>query len=174
MKNVFWDVTPRGSCKNRRFEERLIRVTRIVKVGTTLAVTNNKITLGTDVSWRILVTLVMEAIRFSETSVLTRSTRRNITEDKILDPTYSRSPYWSLSFWLSHPSCYMPSSSHRALQYGDSSLNNLNELHCLWSASQIYLLSGSHLSANLVPNFAGRRMSRVQRNGSELPLIWDF
>jgi hypothetical protein len=33
MKNdVFWDVTPRGSCKNRRFEELsayFIRVTRI-------------------------------------------------------------------------------------------------------------------------------------------------
>jgi hypothetical protein len=32
----------------------------------------------------ILVTVMMEAIRFSETSVLTRTTRRNIPEDGIL------------------------------------------------------------------------------------------
>jgi hypothetical protein len=45
MKNgVFWDVTPYGSCKNRRFEElsaSFIRVTRIGELGTTLAVTSN-------------------------------------------------------------------------------------------------------------------------------------
>jgi hypothetical protein len=42
MKNgVFWDVTPCGSCKNRS-----IRVTRIGELGTTLAVTSNRRTLG--------------------------------------------------------------------------------------------------------------------------------
>jgi hypothetical protein len=35
----------------------------------------------------ILVTLMMEAIRFSETSGLTRATRRNIREDEILQYT---------------------------------------------------------------------------------------
>jgi hypothetical protein len=41
---VFWDVTPCGSCKNRRFEERIastIRVKRITELGTTLAATCN-------------------------------------------------------------------------------------------------------------------------------------
>jgi hypothetical protein len=42
MKNVvFWDVTPRGSCKNRLFGElsaSFIRVTRIGELGTRLAV----------------------------------------------------------------------------------------------------------------------------------------
>jgi hypothetical protein len=46
MKNgVFWDVTPRGSCKNRVSEElsaSFIRVTRIGELGTTLAVTSNR------------------------------------------------------------------------------------------------------------------------------------
>jgi hypothetical protein len=44
---VFWDVTPCGSCKNRRFGElsASIRVTRIDELGTTLAVTSNRRTL---------------------------------------------------------------------------------------------------------------------------------
>jgi hypothetical protein len=42
MKNAaFWDMTPCGSCKNRRIAS-IIRVARIGELGTTLAVTSNR------------------------------------------------------------------------------------------------------------------------------------
>jgi hypothetical protein len=71
-----------------------IRVTRIGELGTALAVTSNRRTRVVVIqlivsayalpSTLIISTLIMAAIRFSETSALTRATRRHIPEDDIL------------------------------------------------------------------------------------------
>jgi hypothetical protein len=98
MKNaVFWDVTPCGSCKTDVSEELSASIQNTTQ-NTNYKNTEYKrqyfvflrsvcrllVTTNVVPSSPILVTLMMEAISSSETAVLTRATRRNITEGPIL------------------------------------------------------------------------------------------
>jgi hypothetical protein len=77
MKNaVFLDLTQCGFCKNRPFGVFLRSALRLLAI-------NNAVS-----SLSILVTLMMDAILSSETSVLTRATQRHIQEDDILQSTF--------------------------------------------------------------------------------------
>jgi hypothetical protein len=70
----------------------IIRLTRIGELGETLDVTINQRSLRRKLlvmanvipSLQILAIMMMEAIRSSETSLLTKATQRHITEDGIL------------------------------------------------------------------------------------------
>jgi hypothetical protein len=77
---VFWNLTL-CSCKNRRFggTHRLHHQGDKIRLPVTVTVPSSP----------ILVTLIMEAICSSETSVLTRTTRCNIQANVILQKTNS-------------------------------------------------------------------------------------
>jgi hypothetical protein len=85
---VLYDVSEKRSAS-------IVRVTRIDELGTTLAETSNRRMLRRNT---ILVTLVMGVLRPSETSLRTRATRRNISEDDILQEIFPLTQLSQYSF----------------------------------------------------------------------------
>jgi hypothetical protein len=80
MKNtVLWDMMPCSFCKNRCF----VGTYRLLHLGENNPRARN-VTADAVPSLLILFALMMEAIYFSEASVLTRETQRHISEDSIL------------------------------------------------------------------------------------------
>jgi hypothetical protein len=71
---VFWDVTPCGFVRIDVSGERLASIIRLKE-------TSDLVTLAVTINWS---TLMMEAIRSSETSIPTRTTRGHIPEYGIL------------------------------------------------------------------------------------------
>jgi hypothetical protein len=92
---VFCDVIPCASCKNERFgvtfrldphgdKNRQTKKNFSINWQPNHAVILLLVTANAVLMSQILATLMMEAIRYPETSVLTRATRHQIPEDDIL------------------------------------------------------------------------------------------
>jgi hypothetical protein len=85
--SAFWDVMPCGCCKNGRFggTNRLHYQVQKNQRARSNGSSNYRLLVDANVLGSpILVALMMEETHFSETSVLTRTTRRHVPEDGIL------------------------------------------------------------------------------------------
>jgi hypothetical protein len=86
LKNgVFWDDTPCGFCKNRRFElsASFIRVTRIGELGTTLAVTSNRHTLRRNTAANVCIYFAEIQVPLKSGRILTGRDYDQIPDDGI-------------------------------------------------------------------------------------------
>jgi hypothetical protein len=119
---VFWDVTPCGSCKNRRFRGTYC----LHHQGDKNRWTRNVLRLFTAnivPSSHILVTLMLEVLSSSETSALTRAARRNIPEGAILHSHLRE----NLKSYIKH---YIP------FFFANSASNSLHEFCMKWKRLQ--------------------------------------
>jgi hypothetical protein len=86
MKNVvFWDLRRVALAKTDVSKEPSVSIVKVRRIGESLrSMRRLLITANFLPSSQIFLTLMMEALVSSETSILTRTTRRDIPEDAIL------------------------------------------------------------------------------------------